>query len=609
MIFVVIAGAVAYQAALDTSLSEVQINIACAALKAQDHNLFAGDGVFGGSRLWLFHTPMFQSVMNASLIPTGFADPTLPFRILAGMTALLFLCGMYALLYRQTLSWKMSAFVAVMAMTVTTMLGGAIWGVGPLKTITPPTIFHATTPLIVLAYLHYEKRWQIVLVFAFIGLMGNLHLVTAMNLTLILLMTYLARQRFAASAWPVAAACAVTSLTAAVPYALYYFGVRHLLGGDTAAAASPDAIAQAFQVSDLALFYPALFKSMLRWDFLVRVLALSVIAAMVLLQLERFRVRDGRFWLSMIVSCVVVALGFQGLSQVVGHVRGEYPPVVDFLRASALVMLPLYVLLAQGLVNLSRLWRAHRRLLGWTLALMGAAWIMPSDNFSSARRHLYAMTSHVIKEQVQPSRFAALEEQKQRRQELRAMALWARGEAFDDYAEDLANLVKTLEAKGTATTAPTTEPAENDAPPPVAVALEPPPPFGQPLFLTDQVEFRLHSRRAILAAPEDMRFLYYLTPGRLDEWVRRYAQQQRILAGASDNTELAVFFGHLALQHDLANITDFYIVLDATVAAEKYPALDPVTSRRWGKFWRLYRVNLENLEALPKLHKPREAIP
>ena len=110
------------------------------------------------------------------------------------------------------------------------------------------------------------------------------------------------------------------------------------------------------------------------------------------------------------------------------------------------------------------------------------------------------------------------------------------------------------------------------------------------MFLTDQVEFRLYSRRAILAATEDVRFLYYLTPWRIEEWVRRYAQQQRILSGAADNLEVTIFFDHLALQNDLVFVSDYYVILDATIAAEKYPALEPVKSDRWGKFWRLYRV-------------------
>ena len=576
MIFVVIAGVVAYQAARDSHVSETQVNIACAALKSREPGLYAGDGVFGGGGLWQFHTPMFQSVLELSLVPTGYEDPTLPFRILAGMTVLLFLVGMYLLIFRQTGSWKVAVFVAVLSMTVTHMLGGAFWGVGPLKTITPPTIFQAMTPLIVLAYLHYERRWQIVLVFAFIGLMGNMHLVTAMNLTLILLMTYLARQRLTASAWPVAAACGITSLTFAVPYVLYYVGVRHqlnVLGGPS----DPAVIVQAFQAGKMALLYPALLRNLLDWDMTIRVLVLGVIAAMVLLRLERFRVRDRSFWAYMIASCVVVALGFQGLSQLVGHLRGESPPVVDFLRASAMVMLPLYVLLAQGLVNLSRLWRAHRRLLGWTLALMAAAWILPSDNFMPARRYLYALAGSVMKEQVQPTRFVALQEQAQRHRELRAIAHWARGGVI---ADDPADALATHE---TAATGPTTQP-DVDVPP------EPSSPEGSPLFLTDQAEFRLHSRRAILAAPEDVRFMYYLTPGRLDEWVRRYAQQQRLLSGAADNAELTEFFVHLSLQRDLSVVTEYYVVLDASRAVEKYPALEPVKSARWGKHWKLYRV-------------------
>ena len=94
---------------------------------------------------------------------------------------------MYALLYRQTRSWSLSAFVAVLSSAVTYTLGRSYWGIGSLASITPPTLVLAVVPLIVLSYLRYERQWRVLLVFAFIGVCGNLHLVTAANLTIVLL--------------------------------------------------------------------------------------------------------------------------------------------------------------------------------------------------------------------------------------------------------------------------------------------------------------------------------------------------------------------------------------------------------------------------------------
>ena len=583
-IIVAAAGIVAYLAAIDPTLSEVQVNIACAELKNHDHTLFAGDPVFGNSELWQFHTPVFQGVLELALVPTGYKDPTLPFRALAGLTALLLMGGMYALLFRQTRSWSISLFVAVLSMTVTEVLGRAFWGVGPLATITPPTIYLAMTPLIIMAYLNYEERWQIVLVFGFIGLMGNLHLVTAMNLTLVLLLVYLARHRFALSAWPTALACGVTALAAASPYALYYYGVRwHLT--PTNAHVDVGAIYQAFQVGGQELLYPALLKGLLDWDLLIKGTILAVVAIMVLLRLERFQVRDRSFWLYMIIAVLVVSLGLQGLSQVVGILTGGYPPIIDFLKASPLVLLPLYVLLAQGLVNLARLWRAHRRLMGWLLALLMVAWMLTSDNFSQGRHELYILAGKYFKEQVQPRRFLEIQERRMRQQELRAIADWARSDATE----------QTPAATGQAATAAASAPAM------------PSPPLGRPLFVTDQVEFRMLSRRAILAAPEDVRFLYYLTPWRLDEWVQRYVQQQRIIAGSAEPAELAQFFARLAGQKDMRDqVDEYYIIFDASVPLEKYPALEIIKSDRWGRYLHLARVNLA---ALQSAAKPTESFP
>ena len=387
LIFIAVSALAAWAALADPKISPVQVNIGCAALKESQQEPFTGDQVFGKSDLWQFYTPVLLGVLKLVLVPTHYADVVLPFRLMVGPTVLLFLGGMYALLYRQTRSWSVSAFVAVLSATVVYVLGGANFGLGTLATMTPQDVLLAMTPLIVLAYLNYEEHWRLVLVFLFIGLMGNVHLVTAMNLTLVLLIVYLGRHGFRPRAWATAAVCGLCSLLAAAPYMGYYLGLR-LNIPDPHATVSAKVVGMAFDLSNQQVLFPDLLKGL--WDVnLWRLALLGVVAVTVLCRWERFRLRDGSAWLWMIVAVLLVSLGFQGASQALGASWGGGPPVIDFLKASSLLLLPLYVLLAQGLVNLFRLVRVHRRLLQWCCIGLLLAWVVPSENLEQARQRAY----------------------------------------------------------------------------------------------------------------------------------------------------------------------------------------------------------------------------
>lgn len=539
----------------DEVISAVQANIACAALKEHQPDLYQGDPIFGSSELWRFHTPIFQGVLKMALVPADYVDPILPFRVLSALVSLLLLGGMYGLLYRQTKSWSVSAFVAVLSITVVHVLGGTNWGVGSLASITPQTIFLAMSPLIVMAYLNYESHWRLLLVFLFIGLMGNLHLVTAMNLTLVLLVVYLGRKRFAPRAWGMAVICGLCSLAAASPYIAYYFGIKaHIPQGQGSLSAL--AVEQAFRITQQEVLYPELLKGMLEVGLLLRLTLLGVVAVAVLSRWERFRLRYKGFWIWMIAAVLLVGLGLQALSQLVGAMAGTGPPVIDFLRASSLLLLPLYALLAQGLVNVFRLVRRSRRLLRWCCLGLLVVWMLPSENLSPARRWVYTKIGHFTGENEQPRQLRRLEEDRFRRAELGAIADWARRGGHS----------VTLDGK-------------------------PCNPEASAMFVTDKAEFRLMSRRPILAAREDVRFIFYLAPLSIEKWVSRFSQQQHILHGNADNLSLRNFFADLIYRPEMQQIKQWYVIIDASVPTDQYGALEQVHGADWGRQYRLYRLN------------------
>ena len=136
-ILVAAAALAGYLAMHDSRLSDSQVNIAAAALKRHDPGLFQHDPIFGSSRLWLFHTPAYQGMLELILVPTDYKDPLLGFRVGAAVQTMLLLCGMYALLFWQTRSWSVSVFIAVLSTRLIEMPGGGFWGSGPLESVTP----------------------------------------------------------------------------------------------------------------------------------------------------------------------------------------------------------------------------------------------------------------------------------------------------------------------------------------------------------------------------------------------------------------------------------------------------------------------------------------
>ncbi len=541
-IFAAVSALAGYLAFCDPDLSDSQISIATAALKRHAPELFPNDAVFGPNGLWRFHTPAVQGLLELVLVPTDFEDPILPFRMLTGVAVMVYLCAMYALLYRQCRSWSVSAYVAIFSSTVTFALGRAYWGVGSLASITPPTLCLVLTPLVCLAILSYSGRWRRLLVFGFVGLMGNFHIVTAMNLTLVLAIAHLGRHRFRLSAWVSAIGGGLAATVGAMPFILYYYGLRQSAPTDPQVDA--EMVREAFRIGHLAVLYPEMLKDLVNW--LLAIGALLVPAAAVVLRMERFRARHMRFWVWFAIGGIVVAFGLHGASQLLGRLGGEAPPVIDFVRASSLIMLPLYVFFAEALTQLFRVVRRHHGLIQWACAAALVVWMVPSDNLRVPRHAFYRAAAALMPEEDKPRRVQKLRERAERRNEMKAIANWARNRTDN-----------------------------------------------QAVFLADSTTFRMHSRRSLVAASEDVRIIYYLEPAALRSWSRQLHRQNGLICPAGvalDAEGIRRFVGELAGLPQFQRASQWYMIVPADRALRTTQAMDSVVSPEWGRYYGVWRI-------------------
>jgi len=523
----------------DDRMSDTQVNIATAAVKRHQTDLYPNDPVFGHDRRWRFQTPAVQIPLELMLVPTDYKDPVLPFQAMTGLVTMIYLCGMYALLYRQCRSWSVSAYVALLSSRAIDAIGGGLWGIGSLSSITPAGMVIAATPLMVLSYLRYEDQWRVLLVFAFIGLCANIHLVTAINLAIVMLIVFLGRHRFRPSCWPTAIGCAFCVSMAALPYVGYYIHLRY--SGAPAAMAEVGQVRQALKLGGMELFYPEMLKSLVYW--LLFVLVLLMPAAAVLSRVERFRARDLSCWVWMAIGSLLICLGLHGSSQLAGILSGKSPPISDFAQASSIVMLPLYVLFAQALTNLFRLMRSHKVRLRWVLVAFLAAWMAPSDNFRVVRHVAYDLATSFVDEDKKPLRVQQLHARSERRAELASIASWARSNT----------------------------PTES-------------------VFLIDSAEFRMLSQRSIVAARSDISYFHYVTPWQLGEWRDTVTAQRRALRPPTGRTsDLAILdFVNVHVRDNTKQAERWYAILRVADAPETPGALVEVTGNGWGSHYRLY---------------------
>jgi hypothetical protein len=545
------AGCYGYMAMYDTRLDDSQVRLATAAMKSGDPALFPHDPVFSDDGSWRGHSPLFLSSMKLVLAATGYGDLTLPFRIMSPILTLVFLLGMYALIYRQCLNWSVSVFVSILSTTVTTAPGQAFWGMGPLAMVTPAGVCLALLPLLVLAFLgcwdHYARPehlnprgpWRLLIVFACIGLLGNIELGMSMNIALVLASVYLVGRRFSLRAWPVAGACLLAAIATSMPQFGYVMSLRY----EMFTLRAPDApiIFEALRLGGLKALFPNLAGDIVDWTLSCSVLI--AISGAVLFRLDRFEARNLRFWLVMFIAALGVTIIFQGVTQLSAELTGRGPIVIDFARAVPLAMLPLYAFSAQTLSNLFRLSRRGHTL-RWGCVALTAIWMLPSENLRVVRHWGYEVGTSFMAEQDKPLRIRKRLRRIQRRTEQQNIALWAeQNTAIDD------------------------------------------------VFISDSTEFRMLARRSMIAG-DDVRWVFYLAPSDLADWIEQVGQLRKMLRSSRDkaDTEAIYQFVSNARKSDKwENAKDWYAVInsDAVVQPDRFTIIQ---GDGWGNHWTLVRI-------------------
>jgi hypothetical protein len=531
-------------AMLDPGVDGSQITLATAALSASDGGLFPADPLFGLKGPVFSPSPAFVGGLRL-LLPASGDDPVRLLRLSVGPLVLVYLVGMYMLLLRQCRSWSVAAFVAVLSTVVIPAMGGANWGLGTLASAGPTGVPMAATPWCILGLLDAlhrpAGRWRLAGVFLLAGLLAHFDMGWALNLVIVMTVTYLVQRRLVPFAWLGAAVCVALAAVAALPPLVHCIRIR------LAAPARSEDVRLFYQMlreGEQALLYPQALRALPDW--LVWAVPLAIVALITLWQVDRFRAPYLGFWVALTASAAAVAIVLQPISQAVGLATGMPPPVIGFVRAWALLMVPLYALFAQALTSLFRLTVGHHGLMRTACALAAAAWMLPSDNLAPARHLGYAGVSVLVSEEHQPRRFRRLEEDASRRAELDAIAHWA----------------QTVTA--------------TDA-----------------IFLAEQSLFRLTSHRAIVAGDADGSYLRCAQPGHLAEWRHRLRRQGELLhpaTGEVDPAALAQFVSELSSQPEFAQAGAWYVVLPALSAPEGSAVLTEVPGDHWGRFYRLYRI-------------------
>ena len=540
LILTLAAAAHGYLGFHDRRLSTAQVQAATASLKDHDPTLFPGDAAFGPSGLWRLNSPAFRLLLGAVSAVTGRAEPLQQFRLLVAPVVLLYLCEMYALLYGQCRSWSVSVFVATLSSAVIWVLAGAYWGVGSLQSITPAGLLVALTPLLMMAYLRWETRPRVMLAFFFVGLAGNVYPTGAVNLAIVLLLACLGRGWFAWRQWLIAAGCAVCVLAGMLPWIWHCVGLC-LTVANGLALADPETIRQALLLGDVEIFWDDLLRSLLNW--LLLVLVLLVPAVVVLIRIERFRIRNPGFWIWLMSASLFVSVVLHGLALLVGALSGRPPVTIDLPKASCLAMPALYVLFAQALTGFFRLVRGHRGVVRWVCAVLFVAWMLVSDNCRVVRHAALGAATSYMPEGEKPHNVQRHIERRRALDELAAIAAWAR--------------------------------VNTDA---------------AAVFLSNSIEFRMMSRRSIVAAGEDVRYFYDLAPGRLGVWCRLMIRQAALLRTRKIDAEaLAALLDELAESERFTDARGWYVILPAGATLDKTGVFEQVSTSEWGLSYQLCR--------------------
>ena len=524
------------------AVPDAQANMLTEAFKSDDPSLYLNDDVFsmgGPGAPWQLRLPVYRRLVRWTVHRVGRGDPVNALRVIGAGCSLIYLVCMYVLLYRQTHSSAVAMLVAVMS-TAIFSVRRPYWGIGPIFAVTPAGMALCVVPLLVLLLANSLGRWRAVGVFFLTGVLGNVHLPSAVNLLAVLSIVVVATGRARLRAWGMVLA-GIAAAAIGSSGALVYYAVTARAAAVTWNEMPLSEVRRTLQVAGVYVLYPAVMIHALRW---LPMTALLAAPAAVLSLAGRYRFRELGFWLWFLAGALVVAFGAQGLSQLAGALLGIRPPVVEFFEALRLARLALYVLLAEALVHLVRMTQTRR---GWAHAAVTAVaviYVGASLNVEPLRHMLRDAITRVAR--TAPG--LAERERREQQAELREIATWAAGATPDEA-----------------------------------------------LFVTDRAEVRMRGRRAISCCGADVRYFYHLAPDRLGEWAQRLRTQRKLLKPPqgvqADADKIVAFVDALWRRREYVP-SRTYVVISAEAAPAPTRRLVAVSPPRqqWGRHWRVLRV-------------------
>ncbi len=524
-----------------------QADLLAEVYKHQDPSLYSSDGVFAGSgndAAWRLNLPAWQSIVAWAIEFAGPDEPINALRLMGAGMLCLYLLGMYVLLYRQTHSTSVATLVAVASMAIFST-SRPYWGLGPIFTVTPASLYLSVVPLLALGFVRTHKKPLILVVFFAVGLCGNIHLVSAVNLAAVMFIAMLGLGRLKPGAWLRAGASLAAAVIGASP-ALYHYYVTF---SQTGTFAFPMMTWQGLRTvldhSGMNVLYPEVLIEALRWLPVACALVAPVI--IILCLAGRYRASNLGEWLGMLIAAVFVAFGLHGLIQATvwwfSPASGG-PVLIGLFEALRIAMLPLYVLLAQATVHLLRMTHRHRAWVRVTAGLLTAVYLGSSYNTLPIRHMVTDMVARTSKRQT----FSRQRLRSESESELRRIASWA--------------------SMSTA----------RDA-----------------LFITNKAEMRLYSQRSLLACRADLQYMLHLQPERACEWDETIIAQRKLLkpsrATQTDANKIVEFADEHRKRRRLADVPTYFLIRakSAPLPNERLEQIDP-PDKKWGKYWRLFRV-------------------
>jgi len=189
---------------------------------------------------------------------------------------------------------------------------------------------------------------------------------------------------------------------------LYELSVMHSLAAPTTSTpVEVGTVLSALRYCPGETLYPELVSQALQWAIYIGVL-LGLAVTMLWRHDDEHTSLHLGIWIWVALLGALVSLGGIGLMQFLATSQKclVLPPVI--LQASCWTMLALFVLLARGLRNVTRVMRFSPGVLFWARIVLLLAWLLPSDNCSVVRHHLYEWFTAGLRESDKPMRLQEL---------------------------------------------------------------------------------------------------------------------------------------------------------------------------------------------------------